>query len=53
MDKEVVVRIYTGLLAIKRKDWVICSDVDGCRVYHTERRKLEIEKQILYINAYV
>lgn len=30
---------------------VICSDVDGVTVCHTERRKSESEKALSYINA--
>ena len=37
----------------KERNWVICRDVDGPRDCHTERRKSEREKQILYINAYM
>ena len=33
-------------------NWVICRDMDGPRVCHTERSKLESE-QMLYINAYM
>ena len=32
---------------------VICGDVDGSRVYHTEWSKSEREKQISSINAYM
>ena len=32
---------------------VICRDVDGSRVYHTEWSKSEREKQISSINAYM
>ena len=38
---------------IKRTSWVICRDVDGPRVCYIEQIKLEWEKQILYINAYM
>ena len=31
----------------------MCSDVDEPRAYHTEWSKLEIEKQIQYINVYI
>ena len=55
MDKEVVVHIYNGILLSHKKEWnwVICRDVDGARVCHTEWSKAEGEKQILYINAYM
>ena len=40
--------------AIQRK-WneVICSEVDGVRVCHTEWSKSEREKQIQYANTYI
>ena len=37
----------------KKWNWVICRDVDGPRICHTEWSKSEREKQILYINAYI
>ena len=37
--------------AIKRNEIVICSEVDGPRVCHTEWGKSE--KQILYANTYI
>ena len=48
MDKEVAVHIYNGILLSHEKEWnlVICRDVDGPRVCHTEWSKLEGEKQI-------
>ena len=47
--------IYNGILLSHRKkwNWVICSEVDGPRVCHTEWSKLEREKQILYANTYI
>ena len=38
MDKEDVVHIYNGKLLNHKKErnWVICTDVDGPRVCHTE-----------------
>ena len=47
--------IYNGILLShkKKRNWVICKDVDGPRVFHTEWSKSEREKQISYINAYV
>ena len=55
MDKEDVVHIYNGILLNDKKErnWVICRDVDGPRVRHTECSKPEREQQILYINAYM
>ena len=39
--------------AIKKEwNWVICTDLDGPRVCHTEGSKSEREKQISYINTY-
>ena len=35
------------------KNWVICRDVDGPRVCHSEWSQSEREKQILYINLYM
>ena len=55
MDKEDVVKIYNGILLSHKKEWnwVICRDVDGPRVCHTEWSEPEREKQISYINAYM
>ena len=55
MDKEDVVHIYNGILLSHKKEqnWVICRDVDGPTVCHTERSKSEREKQISYINTYI
>ena len=52
MDKEDVLHIYNGILLSHKKErnWVICRDVDGPRICHTEKSKSE--KQISYINAY-
>ena len=36
----------------KEQSWVICRDVNGPRVSHTEWGKVEREKQVSYINAY-
>ena len=38
MDKEDVVHIYNGVLLSHKKErnWVICSDMDGSRDFHTE-----------------
>ena len=55
MDKEDVAHIYNGILLShkKKRNWVICSEVGGPRVCHTEWRKSEREKQIPYANTYV
>ena len=47
--------IYNGILLShkKKRNWVICSEVDGPRVCHTECSKSEREKQILYANTYI
>ena len=44
-----MVHTYNELLLNHRKEqnWVICSDVNGLRVCHTEWSKSEREKQIL------
>ena len=39
--------------AIKKWNWVICSEVDGPRVCHTEWSMSEREKQIPYANTYI
>ena len=55
MDKEVVAHIYNGILFShkKKQNGVICSEVDGVRVCHTEGSKSEREKQIQYANIYM
>ena len=47
--------IYNGILLShkKKQNWVICSEVGGPRVCHTEWSKSEREKQIPYANTYV
>ena len=47
--------IYNGILVShkKKQKWVICSEVDGPRVCHTEGSKSEREKQIPYANTYI
>ena len=37
----------------KKRNWVICSEVHGPRVCHTEWSKSEREKQIPYANTYI
>ena len=55
MDKEDVAHIYNGILLSHKmnRNWVICSEVDGPRVWHTQWRKSEREKQIPYANTYI
>ena len=55
MDKDVVYIVYNWILFshYKERNWVICNDVVGPRVCHREWSKLEREKQIPYIKAYV
>ena len=55
MDKEDVVPIYNGILLGHKMEWnwVICSEVVGPRVCHTEWSKSGREKQIPYANAYI
>ena len=55
MDKEDVAHIYNGILLShkKKRNWVICSEVDGPRVCHTEWSKSEREKLIPYANTYM
>ena len=47
--------IYNGILLChkKKRNWVICSEVDGPRVCRTEWSKSEREKQIPYANTYI
>ena len=55
MDKEDVAHIYNGILLShkKKRNGVICSEVDGPRVCHTEWSKSERKKQIPYANTYI
>ena len=55
MDKEDVVHICNGILLSHKKErnCVICRDVDESGDCHTECSKLESEKQISNINAYM
>ena len=55
MDKEDVAHIHNEILLShkKKQKWVICSEVDGPRVCHTEWSKSEREKQIPYANTYI
>ena len=54
MDKDVA-HIYSGILLShkKKRNWAICSEVDGPRVCHTEWSKSEREKQIPYDITYM
>ena len=42
-----------SLVGLCLYSWVICSEVDGVRVCHTEWSKSEGEKQIQYANTYI
>ena len=55
MDKGIVVHIYNGILLSHKKEciWVSSNEVDETRAYYTQWSKLEREKQISYINAYI
>ena len=54
MDKEDVVCVFDGILLRHKKErnWVLCNDVVGPRVCHTDWSKSQWEKKS-YINAYV
>ena len=47
--------IYNGLFLShkKKRNWVICNEVDGPRDCHTEWSKSEREKQIQYANIHI
>ena len=55
MVKADVACIYNGiLLSLKKKrNLIICSEVDGPRICHTELSKSERAKQIPYANTYI
>ena len=55
MEKEDVAHVYNGILLSHKKKWncVICHEVDGPIVCHTEWSKSEREKQIPYANTYI
>ena len=54
MDKEDVVHIYNEIiLSHKKRNNVICSNMDGPRVYHSKCSKSERERQISYDITYV
>ena len=54
MDQDVA-RIYNGILLSHKmkRNWVICSELDGPTDCHTEWSKSEREKQIPYTNTYI
>ena len=47
--------IYNGILLShkKKRNGVVCSEVDGPRVCHTQGSKSEREKQIPYANTFI
>ena len=47
--------IFNGILLSHKREWnwVICSEVNGPRVCHTEWSKSEREIEIPYANAYI
>ena len=49
MDKEDVVYIHNGILAIRKINLAICNNMDGARVYYAKRNKSIRERQILYV----
>ena len=55
MDKEAVVRIYSGISFSHKKEcmWVSPNEVDEPRAYYTEWSKSDREKQIPYTNTYI
>ena len=50
-----MVHRYNGILLShkKKRNWVICRDVDGPRDYHTEWSKSDTEIQMSYDIAYM
>ena len=50
-----LVQLYSGILLSHKKEqiWFSWTEMDEPRACHTEWRKSEREKQILYINVYV
>ena len=46
-----MVQLHNGILLShkKKRNWVICSEVDGPRDYHIKWSKSDRERQILYI----
>ena len=55
MDKEIGAHVHDGILLSHKEEciWARYSEVDEPRAYYTEQSKSEIEKQVLYINAYI
>ena len=54
MDKKLI-HIYNGLLLSHKKKhiWANSNEADEPKAYYTDWSKLEREKQVLYINAYI
>ena len=55
MNEKDVMHIYNGILLSHKKErnLVICRDVDGPKICHTEWSKSEREKQVSYTDAYM
>ena len=55
MNGEDVAHIHSGILFSHRKkrNWVVCGEVDGPIVCHTEWSKSEGERQVPYANTYL
>ena len=55
MDREDVVYIHSGISLSHKEEWnnAICSNMDGCRDYHTKWSKSDRERQIPYDTAYM
>ena len=55
MDKEIVIHIHDGIPLSYKKEhiWVSSNEVDEPGACYTERSKLEREKQLPYINAFM
>ena len=55
MDKDVMVRIYNGLLLSHKKEWnnVIFSNLDGPGDHHTNWSQSDRERQIPYDTTYM
>ena len=54
MDKEDVAFIYNGILLSPKKEqnWVICSEVDGPSICHTEWSQKEKNKYCMLTDIY-
>ena len=57
IQKDTCNPMFTGILLNQKNkwNWVICGDLDGSRIYHTEWSKSEkkIKPPIQYINTYI